>query len=103
MTRLFAGLAVACLLIPFSPAPASAGVIERACLTSSRKNVSRPLCGCIQRVADQMLTRSDQRMAASFFKDPHKAQEIRQSDNTRHEAFWDRYTEFGSTAAAVCN
>ena len=103
MKRILMGLTVACILLPVSGTFAVAGPIERACMSSPRKSASWRLCGCIQRVADQTLSRSDQRVAAKFFVEPHKAQEIRQSDNTRHEAFWLRYKEFGVSAAASCN
>lgn len=81
---------------------AQAGLIEKACNSSDRKAASRSLCGCIQDAADLTLSRGDQKLAASFFKDPHKAQEIRQSDNSGHEAFWKRYKHFGQTAEAYC-
>jgi len=80
----------------------NAGVIESACLKSDRKAANRALCGCIQDAADLTLDRRDQKMAATFFRDPHKAQEIRQSDNRSHEAFWKRYKQFGSTAETYC-
>ncbi len=80
----------------------AAGKIERACLNSDRPAASRALCGCIQDVADLTLTNSDQKMAARFFRDPHKAQEIRQSDKRAHEKFWQRYRNFGATAEAFC-
>lgn len=82
--------------------PAEAKRIERACLSSDRAAANPSLCGCIQRVADQVLTRADQRLAARFFKDPQRAQDIRQSDRSDHEAFWKRYRIFGSTATNVC-
>ncbi len=82
---------------------AQAGVIERACLGSDRTQASRGLCGCIQQVADVTLTRRDQRMAAQFFKDPHRAQEVRQSSNPRDETFWRKYRSFGSTAENYCS
>lgn len=82
---------------------ASAGPIERACLSSDRKGADRRVCGCIQQVADRWLSGSDQRLAARFFADPHQAQEIRQSDNPQHEAFWQRYLSFGSSASSTCN
>ena len=41
-------------------------------------------------------------MAAEFFDDPHRAQEIRQSDRRSHEAFWQRYKNFGQTAEIFC-
>ncbi|MDF0603331.1 hypothetical protein P1J78_21595 [Psychromarinibacter sp. C21-152] len=81
---------------------ALAGTIERACLTSSNAAANPALCGCIQAVADRTLSASDQRMAARFFKDPHMAQEIRQSDNAAHEVFWRKYKTFGATAGKHC-
>lgn len=82
--------------------PAVAGPIERACLRSDRSGVSGPVCACIQTMADRWLSRGDQRLAARFFRDPDKAQEIRASDTAAHDSFWDRYTAFGSAAAAAC-
>jgi hypothetical protein len=81
---------------------AQAGTIERACLSSDRRAASRSLCNCIQRAADMTLTYRDQRTASKFFKDPHKAQEVRQSGGTSNEAFWRRYKAFGQTAQASC-
>ena len=80
----------------------SAGPVNTACMVSPRKARSRRLCGCIQTVADRSLGRSDQALAASFFADPHRAQEIRQSDSRRHERFWERYTAFSRAAEASC-
>ncbi|MDV7142103.1 hypothetical protein R3X27_05350 [Tropicimonas sp. TH_r6] len=97
---------VLALALPMSIAstvPADAGsTIERACMKSNRRAASKPLCGCIQRVADQMLTRSEQRMAAKLFKDPHRAQEMRQSDRESHEVFWKKYKAFGKSAGNIC-
>lgn len=81
---------------------AQAGPIESACLRSGRQAANRALCGCIQQVANQTLTRSDQKQAAKFFRDPARAQEIRQSDRRSHEAFWLRYKSFGETAETFC-
>jgi hypothetical protein len=84
--------------------PVSAGdVIRKACLQSGRPAATSAMCSCIQSVADQFFEARDQRLAASFFKDPHKAQEIRQSDRRNHEIFWTRYKEFGAAAATVCD
>ncbi len=96
-----AGALIAAALLLSAPA-AEAARIERACLKSDRTAASAPLCGCIQRVADQILTRSDQRLAAKFFKDPQMAQDVRQSDRSNHEDFWRRYKAFGQTAQRVC-
>lgn len=98
MTRLavFAAAALA------AATPVSAGTIERACLGSDRPGTSRSLCNCIQDAADLTLSTRDQRLAATFFRDPHRAQEVRTSDRRSDEAFWDRYRSFGSTAEAFC-
>lgn len=83
-------------------AGAEASQIERACIKSDRASGKRHLCSCIQDAADLTLSKSDQKLAASFFDDPHRAQEIRQSDSRRHERFWERYESFGQTAENFC-
>ena len=83
-------------------ARAASGPIASACMVAGRGGATRARCGCVQSVADVTLTGSDQRLGASFFSDPHRAQEIRQSDNASHEAFWKRWKDFGATAAQQC-
>lgn len=80
----------------------ASGPISSACLRGGRKAANRQLCGCIQSVADRDLSTGDQRLAASFFRDPHKAQEIRQSDSASHEAFWKRYKAFAARSETIC-
>ncbi|WP_417211541.1 arginine transporter [Antarctobacter sp.] len=80
----------------------SSGPIADACMRAGRSGASRQRCGCVQTVADSDLTSSDQRLAVTFFADPHRAQEIRQSDNPRNEAFWKRYKAFAARAESVC-
>ena len=84
------------------PVLAEAGVIERACIQSPRDNANQGLCGCIQRVADATLSGRDQRLAAKFFRDPHKAQVVRQSAKRNDAVFWRRYKQFGATAESYC-
>ncbi|EPX80891.1 hypothetical protein [Litoreibacter arenae] len=95
-------LAVVFVVAVVSASAAVAGPIERACNKSDRKSVSRPLCNCVQQVADLTLDARDQRLAATFFSDPHRAQVIRQSDDRGHEAFWKRYKQFGASAEGYC-
>jgi hypothetical protein len=106
MKQFLMAAALAVALTPVSmiiaPSMAMAGPIDRACMASDRRARSPRLCACIQRVADQTLSRSDQRMAARFFRDPQRAQDVRQSDNPSHEVFWRKYRAFGETAAATC-
>jgi len=101
-TLLAAIIAVTSLSVT-APAVQAGGKIQRACLKADRKAATRNLCSCIQGAADQVLSRSDQRKAAKFFKDPQKAQDTRQSDNASNEAFWQRYKKFGATAKSYCN
>ncbi len=94
--------AVAVASIILTVGAVQAGTIERACINSQR-SASPGVCSCIQQVADMKLSRSDQKMAAKFFKDPHLAQETRQSSNRSKEKFWLRYKEWGQTAAQTCS
>lgn len=81
---------------------ALAGPIETACNRSDRKAANRPVCNCIQQVADMTLHSTDQRRAAQFFKDPDKAHETWMSKSSRDDAFWDRYKQFGAYAEQYC-
>ncbi|MDQ2064823.1 hypothetical protein Q9295_00415 [Xinfangfangia sp. CPCC 101601] len=81
---------------------ALAGPVESACVRSDRAGASRPLCGCIQQVADMVLTNSDQRRAAKFFKDPDAAHAVWVSQRAADDAFWERYKQFGTMAEAYC-
>jgi hypothetical protein len=84
------------------PGYSNAGIITRACMSSDRDAASPFLCSCIQTVANDMLSRRDQRRAAKFFADPDRAQEMRQSSRSSHEAFWLRYKAFGERAETYC-
>jgi phytoene dehydrogenase-like protein len=95
-------VAVAAVALPLLLSQALAGPIERACNGSNRDAANRSVCSCIQSVADQSLTSTDQRRAAKFFNDPDRAQETRASDTSRDEAFWQRYVAFGQQAEAYC-
>lgn len=93
---------VAALVFCMSAAPAFAGPIERACLSSNRDGVNRPVCSCIQQIADQTLGGSDQRRAAKLFNDPDQANDVWLSKKSADDAFWDRYKDFGSQVEAYC-
>jgi hypothetical protein len=81
---------------------ASAGPIEGACMRSGRDAANRALCGCIQQVADMVLTGNDQRRAAKFFQNPDLAHKVWISQSAGDDAFWERYKSFGSMAEAYC-
>jgi len=93
---------LAVMIASFGISAAQASQIERACNQSGLDAANRALCGCIQDVANLTLSGSDQKLASTFYADPQKAQDIRQSDRIGHEQFWDRYKEFGETAKAFC-
>ena len=86
----------------FLAQPVLASQIEQACLKSDRAFGQRALCGCIQDAADRTLTRRDQKLAATFFDDPHRAQEVRQSNRRQYSGFWERYKNVGQTAETFC-
>lgn len=83
-------------------APMATGPINTACLQSNRKARSRALCGCIQAVANQSLSSSDQRRAVKFYQDPDLAQKIRQSDRPGDERFWRSYSAYAARAEQIC-
>ncbi len=91
-------------LVALAPAPAEAasGTINRACRASDRPAASRELCGCIQRVANKSLSRTERRKVAKWFADPHQAQQIRMSDRSSDEQLWLRYKAFGQKVRATC-
>ena len=84
------------------PAVAEASTIERACMSSGRPAANSQICSCIQQAADLTLSNGDQRRAAKFFRDPHAAQVVRQSDRRSDEEFWLRYKSFGQMAEVYC-
>ncbi|MFC3613924.1 hypothetical protein ACFORG_09165 [Lutimaribacter marinistellae] len=92
----------AAMLATGVPAPAEAGKIARACMSSDRPAATRARCNCIQKVADDALNRSEQRRIAKWFSDPHQAQVVRMSSRASDEALWERYKAFGQLAKAVC-
>ncbi len=84
-------------------AASTSGPIASACMRSDRKARSGALCGCIQQVAHMTLSEADQKKGASFWSDPQRAQDVRQSDNVFNEAFWLRWKNFGQTSEAMCS
>lgn len=102
MKKILIGAGFAALSLVYMAGTAAAGPIEGACLKSSRGAANRGLCTCIQQVADITLGGSDQRLVASFFKDPDRAQTVRMSQSNQDDAFWARYTAFGQQAKLAC-
>ena len=84
-------------------AASASGPIASACMRSDRKARSGALCGCIQQVAHMTLSDADQKRGATFWSEPQRAQEVRQSDNVFNEAFWKRWKNFGQTSEAMCS
>ncbi len=74
---------------------------ERACLTSDR-SPGQEVCSCVQQVADQTLSRRDQKLAAQIIGDPDKFREYQKSSNPSRKAFVERYRLWGSTSSEVC-
>ncbi|MEP5732017.1 MAG: hypothetical protein ABJL67_21885 [Sulfitobacter sp.] len=78
------------------------GPIQSACRAQGRKAASTARCGCIQAVANQELSSAQQRRGASYFKDPGKLQEVRQSDVASNERFWLAWKAYSQRAASLC-
>lgn len=94
----------ACAVVLLSAGPAAASTeIQRACMNAGRSAASPVLCGCVQDVAEAMFSRSERNRIVKFFKDPHLTQELRQSDRSSDERFWEKYKQFGSAVQANCN
>lgn len=90
------------LLLAGATSALAAGPIGNACQSSPRASGNRALCDCIQQAADRTLSRSEQRRAAKFFKDPDEAQKVRMSKSDRDNQFWRNYKAFGDMAEAYC-
>ena len=102
MSKILIGAGFAALALMSMAGAAAAGPIESACLQSNRTAANRSLCSCIQQVADITLGGSDQRLAATFFKDPDRAQQVHVSKSRQDDAFWTRYMTFGQQAQMAC-
>lgn len=102
MKQIILAAALAVIALPLVPTSASAGPIESACLRLDRAQATRAMCRCIDSVANQTLTRGEQRRAAAFFRDPQLAQDVRMSRSARDNEFWARYRAFGDAAERSC-
>lgn len=103
MKKILLSATLAVLAMPLVPVSASAGPIETACLRTDRAQATRAMCRCVDSVAQRTLTRAEQRRAASFFRDPQRAQDVRMSSNARDNEFWTRYRAFGAAAERTCS
>ena len=102
MRKTLIAATLAGLALPLAATTVDARAIENACNRSDRPGATRALCACVQQVASQHLTRSDQRQAARFFRDPDRAQATRVSRSDRDRAFWQRYRAFADAAEVRC-
>ena len=103
MKHLFTIAFGAALLASAIPtASAARGDIQRACMASGSQAATRQRCNCIQGVANDTLSRGDQRTVAKWFTDPHQAQEVKMSKTAEDDTLWERYEVFGQLAQAAC-
>lgn len=80
----------------------STGPISRACMSSDRRARNSRLCGCIQTVANQSLSGSDQHKASQFFSNPQRAHDTWMSQSASDDAFWERYKVFAARSEQSC-
>ena len=97
-----AGRAVLVGGVMLTLAACGAGRLQNACIDSGRAGANPALCGCVQAVADRELDPGERRLAASFYDNPQRAQDIRQSDRPADRRFWDRYTAFAEEVERSC-
>jgi len=60
------------------------------------------MCACVGAAADLTLTGRQMRDGARFFRDPQRAQDVRQSSRSTDETLWRAWRNFGETAEAMC-
>lgn len=103
MTRLALALTLGVFSLPtLTTSTLASGAIGRACMASERGAADAVLCGCIQAVADQVLSPAEQQRGAQLFLAPHKAQEIRASERQSDTHFWEKWQIMAEGAAASC-
>lgn len=88
--------------VPAKPVLFATGPIYSACRSGGRDQANRTRCGCVQAVANQSLSASDQSRGAGFFGNPQQAQEVRVSDRAVDERFWRRWKDYSESAARQC-
>jgi len=71
-------------------------------MDGGRKAANAALCSCIQNVANQSLSGSDERKVVAFFEEPDQAQAVKASQSNANDAFWDRYRVFTRAAERNC-
>ncbi len=91
------------LMIGVATPAFSGSAIGNACLSGGRSAANGELCGCLQKVADAVLSPGEQQRGAQLFQDPHLSQEIRVSRHQNDVAFWQKWQSFGATAQEYCN
>ncbi|MCB1336932.1 MAG: hypothetical protein KDK10_05565 [Maritimibacter sp.] len=100
-TKGLALIAGAALALSFPNIATAGSAISGACM-QTRGAEAPTLCGCIQTVADAVLTPEEQARGAKIFLEPHISQEIRASASGNDTAFWQKWEVFGATAAEYC-
>lgn len=98
--RIFGLLAIVAIL--GSCGSRVSGVIAESCVESDRRAANARLCSCIQQVANRTLNGSDQRLAATFFENSERANDVKIDDSRSADAFWTRYRAFTRAAERSC-
>ena len=105
MKQIGYALVLGALTLPALATAANAGsAIAGACM-ATRGATQPTLCGCIQTVANGVLSPAEQQRGAKIFLEPHMSQEIRASArraNSSDAVFWEKWRVFGERAAKNC-
>lgn len=99
--RIIAGIMIVTLLASCGAGRVT-GEIGKACVASDRRAANPALCSCIQQAANRHLNQRDQELAATFFADAERANDVKINDSRAADAFWKRYRDFTRAAERSC-
>lgn len=95
-------LMVSALILVLPAAPAAAGAVEKACISTKNKSATYRRCACIENAAKSTLTFSERRKAAKIIRKPELSDELKLSKSAGDKAFWKVYARFAKRAEGQC-
>jgi hypothetical protein len=79
--------AVGAILLLCIPSISYSEALKKACMEAKQIKSSR-VCQCLQKTADQTLTRSEQLRVVTFLKNPDISQAVKASERRTDKMFW---------------
>lgn len=94
--------AVGAILLLCIPSISYSEALKKACMEAKQIKSSR-VCQCLQKTADQTLTRSEQFRVVTFLKNPDISQAVKASERRTDKMFWSKFSRFGRLAERRCS